>query len=161
MVYLKPPVEKNGDIDCDDDDGGDEEIIDPLNPDRLPWGIFLSPAEIGLRANKTPQIIGMRGKEIDDEREISPARGGTGRESTINDDSNVSNPSTNARYDNIGHLIKKYEIGHRDKCRKCTEDKHLGHNISLTTVQNEMCPFTLTASGNSIIYENKWNTPNI
>ena len=39
-------------------------------------------------------------------------------------------PPTDARYDNIGHLIKKYEIGHRGRCRKCTEDKRLGDNRS-------------------------------
>ena len=88
-VYLEPPVDKNGDTDCDDDDVDDEEIVDPVNPDRLPRGILLSPAEIGLRANKTPQIIGMRGKEIDDKREFTPVKGDTGREDTSNDDSNV------------------------------------------------------------------------
>ena len=37
-VYLEPPVDKNGDSDCNDDDGGDEEIVDVLNPNRLPRG---------------------------------------------------------------------------------------------------------------------------
>ena len=79
-VYLESPVDKNNDTDCDDDDSNGEEIFDPVNPDILPQGILLSLADIYLRASKTPQIIEMRGKEIDDERQISTAKGDTGRE---------------------------------------------------------------------------------
>ena len=65
-------------------------------------------------------------------------------------------PPTDARYENIGHVIKKYEIDHRGRCRKCMEYERLGDNRSTSYCPKCNVSLTLTASGNSTIYENKY-----
>ena len=72
-VYLEPPVDQNGDTDCDDDDEEEEENVQPVNIDVLPHRVLLAPAEVGSRATRNPQIIGIRGMDEDFEDEISPA----------------------------------------------------------------------------------------
>lgn len=79
-VYLQPPVDQKGDTDCDDDEDEEDENVQPVNPDILPRRILLAPAEVGVRATKTPQIIGMRGINEDDEDDPSPGSGGHRKE---------------------------------------------------------------------------------
>ena len=54
-------MDQGGETDCDDEDDKPDENIQPLNPDILPRGILLAPAEMGRNVTRTPQIIGMRG----------------------------------------------------------------------------------------------------
>lgn len=60
-------MDQGGETDCDDEDDKPDENIQPLNPDILPRGILLAPAEMGRNVTRTPQIIGMRGANEDDE----------------------------------------------------------------------------------------------
>jgi hypothetical protein len=73
-VYLQPPMDQNGDTDCDDEEDEHEENANPVDPDVLPRRILLAPAEFGIKATKTPQIIGMRGIDNDVEDDGNPIR---------------------------------------------------------------------------------------
>ena len=71
-VYMEHPVDENGDTDFDYDE--DEENVNDrtVNPDIILHGVLLAPAEVGTRAIKVPQIIGMRGMNIHGEDGITP-----------------------------------------------------------------------------------------
>lgn len=64
-VYLQPPEDQNGETDCDDEEDEHDENVKPVNADVLPRRILLATAEVGTKATKIPQIIGMRGVEED------------------------------------------------------------------------------------------------
>ncbi|XP_076064013.1 uncharacterized protein LOC143038552 [Oratosquilla oratoria] len=77
-VYLQPPIDQKGDTGCDDDEHDEDENVQPVNPEILPRRVLLAPAEVGIRATKNPQIIGMRGLNEDDEDDEDSTSLGTG-----------------------------------------------------------------------------------